>query len=98
MLTAGIICRQVDEEAITLALNGKSTKPEANSRGFGIPTSRKMLVNGLRGKFFMWTGTAFMYQNVEKEEIISVPEQFYWNWLFSNFTHSNIRERPIQYL
>jgi len=63
-----------DEEAITLALNGKSTKPEANSRGFGIPTSRKMLVNGLRGKFFMWTGTAFMYQNVEKEEIISVPE------------------------
>lgn len=66
-----------DEEAIKLALNGKSTKPEAGSRGFGIPTSRKMLTKGLKGKFFMWTGNAFIYQNIEKEEIISVPEQFY---------------------
>ena len=44
-------------EAIEMAVNGCSTKGE-NSRGFGIPSSRHMLVKGLGGRFLMWSGCA----------------------------------------
>lgn len=50
-----------DAEALHLALNGRSTKDIPESRGFGIPTSRNMLVNGLGGSFFYWSGTAFLF-------------------------------------
>ena len=66
-----------DEEAIKLALSGKSTK-DINSRGYGIPTSRKLLVKGLKGKFFLWSGNALINHNAEKEEIIHLPEHFNW--------------------
>lgn len=63
-----------DEEAINFAVFGKSTKDLPESRGFGISSSRKMLVEGLKGKFFIFSGTSFFYQNVEKEELISLPD------------------------
>lgn len=50
-----------DAEALHLALNGRSTKEIPESRGFGIPTSRNMLVNGLGGSFFYWTGSSFLF-------------------------------------
>lgn len=46
-------------EAIEMAVNGRSTKKgQENSRGFGISTSRRMLVQGLGGRFFLWSGAA----------------------------------------
>lgn len=62
------------EEAIEFAIKGKSTKNQAISRGFGISTSRKMLTEGLKGKFFLYSGNAMFYQNFEKQGIIALPE------------------------
>lgn len=62
------------EEALELAINGRSTKDQILSRGFGISTSRKMLTEGLKGKFLLCSGNAMFYQNSEKQEIIALPE------------------------
>jgi hypothetical protein len=43
---------KTEAEAMQLALSGLSTKDRPESRGFGISTTRNMLINGLRGKFF----------------------------------------------
>jgi len=57
-------------EAINSAANGVSTKnrPEAEGRGFGISTSFDMLVNGLKGKYAVMSGNAFMSKNSLNEE------------------------------
>lgn len=62
-------------EAINFAVYGKSTKNIPESRGFGLSTSRNMLVNGLKGKFFVFSGNAFFIQTAEREEVIAIPEQ-----------------------
>ncbi len=67
-----------DEEAIELAVKGKSTKDQAVSRGFGISTSRVMLTEGLKGKFFICSGNAIFYQNSEKQEIIALPQEAHY--------------------
>lgn len=63
-----------NEEAVNFAVFGKSTKDLPESRGFGISTSRKMLVEGLKGKFFIYSGTTFFNQNIEKQELISLSD------------------------
>lgn len=63
-----------DEEAIGLAVNGASTKDQAISRGFGLSTSRAMLANGLNGKFFLFSGNSFFYQNSQDKQIIVLPD------------------------
>jgi len=69
-----------DKEAISNAAIGKSTKerPGNESRGYGITTSKAMLVNGLNGKYFLLSGKAFLIKTIEKEEIIEIPENLYW--------------------
>ncbi len=67
--------------AIDLALNGKSTKYNDSSRGFGLSTSIKMLVDGLNGKFFLWSGDALFYNDNVSEEIIQMPDN-YWQGCF----------------
>lgn len=61
-----------DAEALHLALNGRSTKDIPESRGFGIPTSRNMLVNGLGGAFFYWSGAAFLFNNSTHNNIFEL--------------------------
>lgn len=63
-------------EALNFAVFGKSTKDLPESRGFGISTSRKMLVNGLRGKFFIMSGDAFFSQTYEKQNLVTVANQY----------------------
>ncbi len=77
-LDTGKASPKTHDEAIELAINGRSTKDQAISRGFGISTSRKMLTEGLKGKFFLCSGNAMFYQNSEKQEIIALPEQAYF--------------------
>jgi hypothetical protein len=71
-------------EAMQSALNGESTKLEKN-RGFGIRTSRNMLVQGLEGRYFMMSGNAFLNSRPGIEDSIGVfPEKpgIQWNGTF----------------
>jgi len=81
-LNSGKFSPVTHEEAIRLALNRESSKQEPDSRGYGLATSRNLLVNGLKGKFFLWTGNAFMYQNISKIEVVSLPRSFHWQGCF----------------
>lgn len=66
---AGLYQDEIDgseTEALKLANEGYSTKnrPEAENRGYGISTSKEMLVVGMKGAFFMLSGGAFhRYEN-----------------------------------
>lgn len=60
-----------DITAIEKALIGISTK--GKERGFGIRTSKKMIVEGLNGKFVLISGKAMLFNN----ELTDFPVQ--WN-------------------
>lgn len=57
-------------EAINFAIYGKSTKDIPESRGFGLNTTRKMLTQGLGGKFLLFSGSDAFIQTNKREEII----------------------------
>lgn len=69
-------------EALQFAIMGISTKDLPESKGFGISTSRKMLVNGLGGKFFIWTGNTAYLETVERVNILDIPENCYFQGTF----------------
>ncbi|MDD2982180.1 MAG: hypothetical protein PHQ74_02220 [Crocinitomicaceae bacterium] len=76
-----------NEEAINYAVFGKSTKDIPESRGYGISTSKKMLVKGLKGKFLLMSGSEFFVQvAVDKEdgEIISVDSELFFQGCMVN--------------
>lgn len=68
-----------DSDAMNNAVNGKSTKKQAVSRGYGISTSRKMLVKGMHGKYFLFSGGAFYFFSNENEVINEVDDSFKWD-------------------
>ncbi|MDA3891015.1 MAG: hypothetical protein PF517_05050 [Salinivirgaceae bacterium] len=70
---------QTHEQAINEAINGLSTKNYEGNRGFGIRTSRHMLVNGLGGSYFMYSGNAFYIWNKEIEQITPLNVQYNWD-------------------
>ncbi len=75
--------KPMDEtEALKYAINGRSTKNRSESKGFGISTSRKMLVQGLRGKFFIWTGNSAYIETVEREDVLRIPDNYYFQGTF----------------
>lgn len=67
-----------ERQAIEFAINGCSTKDRPESKGFGISTSRDMLVNGLKGKFFLLSGNTAFIQSIENNGIIDMPDDFYY--------------------
>lgn len=70
-----------DAEALRLANEGYSTKdlPDSENRGFGISTSKKMLVDGLNGSFFMLSGGAFHRHDMNGSAFIELPKSIHWN-------------------
>ena len=72
---------ETDLEAIQAANRGISTKnlPNAENRGYGIITSKKMLVEGLGGSFIMMSGNALHLYNSESRKFIEMSEVFRWN-------------------
>jgi hypothetical protein len=65
-----------------LANVGYSTKnlPNAENRGYGISTSKRMLVEGLNGSFFMLSGSAFhRYERHQENCYVSLKKFFRWN-------------------
>lgn len=71
----------LESSALLMALSGKSTKdrPETENRGYGISKSRKLVVEGLHGEFFILSGSAFFRQDVNGEKVADLPEDFRWN-------------------
>lgn len=74
---AGIQEIDTDEQALQEAINGLSTKVKEETRGFGIKTSRRMLVKGLKGKFLLFSGNAFYISTYEQEDTITVIDEGY---------------------
>ncbi|MGI6224397.1 MAG: hypothetical protein ACOYJG_12470 [Prevotella sp.] len=66
--------------ALYLANNGYSTKnrPMSESRGFGLSTTRKLLVEGMKGAFFELSGGAFYRYESNKENYVLLPKSLYW--------------------
>ena len=63
---------QTEVEAIEMAVNGCSTKDRPISRGFGISGSRNLLVDGLNGQFWLWSGENIFIHKEGLKDIIRV--------------------------
>ncbi len=66
-----------DIKAMQNAINGRSTK-DMKERGFGISTTRRMLVEGLKGKYFLFSGSAFYVWTSQNETITNIQNSFKW--------------------
>lgn len=65
-----------DMEALKAANRGISTKnlPNAENRGYGIITSKRMLTDGLGGLFIMMSGAAMLIKAENFNEYVLLPE------------------------
>lgn len=63
------------------ALNHISTKnlPNAENRGYGLPTTKTMLVEGMGGEFFILSGGAFHRHDKNGQATVCLPPAIYWN-------------------
>lgn len=70
-----------ESSALILALKGKSTKnrPENENRGYGISKSRDLIVNGLKGEFFILSGSAFARHDSNGEIVADLPGNLRWD-------------------
>ena len=70
-----------DLEAIQAANRGISTKnlPNAENRGYGITTSREMLITGLGGQYIMISGSAMYIRNKEIDKFAVLPNGIHWH-------------------
>ncbi len=70
-----------DLEAIQAANRGISSKqrPDAENRGFGIYTSKQMLVKGLGGQYLMLSGSTFYLKTPQFNSFYSLPKGIRWN-------------------
>jgi len=66
--------------AMKAANSGISTKnlPDAENRGYGIRTSKNMLVNGLSGNFVMLSGNALYLSSRGIDQFSALPEIATW--------------------
>ena len=79
----GLYQNEIDGDesiALKLANEGKSTKnlPNAENRGYGISSSKKMLADGLKGAFFMLSGGAFHRHDINTSVYVALPSSIYW--------------------
>lgn len=70
-----------EANAIKLANEGYSTKnlPDAENRGYGISSSKRMIVDGLGGDFFMMSGGAFHRHDRNGSSYIDLPGSISWD-------------------
>ena len=71
---------KTDIDAIQAANRGVSTKnlPNAENRGYGIITSKKMLIKGLSGTFVMMSGNSVYLYNDSFDTFIEMPQEIRW--------------------
>lgn len=70
-----------DSEAIKAANRGISSKnlPDAENRGYGIRTSKGMLVDGLGGQYMMISGGGLYFKRPGDDRFFRMPEGLRWN-------------------
>lgn len=70
-----------DMEAIKAANRGLSSKnlPDAENRGFGIRTSKQMLIQGLGGQYLMISGSSLYIKTRNLDSFYSMPNGLRWN-------------------
>ena len=70
-----------DMEAIKAANRGISSKnlPDAENRGYGIRTSKSMLVKGLRGQYMMISGGGLYFNRSGDDRFFQMPEDIRWD-------------------
>lgn len=70
-----------DLEAIKAANRGFSSKnlPEAENRGYGIYTSKKMLTEGLGGQYLLLSGGSFYLKTHGFDSFYTLPDGLRWN-------------------
>lgn len=70
-----------EAKALKMATEGKSTKnlPGAENRGYGLSSSKEMLVNGLHGSFFILSGGAFHRHDGSGSVSVKLPATINWN-------------------
>lgn len=68
--------------AMEAALQGKSTKSLDIDRGFGISTSKRLLTEGLNGKYFIYSGNVFNIHTLDVNDIIELPENIFWQGVY----------------
>jgi anti-sigma regulatory factor (Ser/Thr protein kinase) len=70
-----------DIEAIKAANRGLSSKnlPDAENRGFGIRTSKQMLIQGLGGQYLMISGCSLYLKSRNLDTFYSMPHGLRWN-------------------
>lgn len=70
-----------DLEAIKAANRGISSKnlPDAENRGYGIQTSKRMLVEGLGGQYLMISGGCLYLKTPDNDNVYSVPGGLRWD-------------------
>lgn len=73
-----------NSEALKFALSGKSTKDIPESMGFGVSTTKKMLVDGLKGNFLIYSGNSFFIQTNTKEDLIELTEDKFYQGCIVN--------------
>lgn len=81
---AGLYQEEIDgceADALRLANEGYSSKnrPNAENRGYGISTSKAMLVRGMKGAFFMLSGAAFHRYENNANDYIDLRNLFRWD-------------------
>lgn len=64
--------------ALRLANSGYSTK-STPERGFGLSTTRNILVKGLGGAFFELSGGAFYRYEAQEEVYVMLPKSIFWD-------------------
>ena len=89
-----------EAEALKLANEGYSTKnrPNAENRGYGIPTSKRMLVEGMKGSFFMLSGGAFHRYENGTNDYIDLGGQFYWHGTIILLKIPTVTPRGFSYI
>jgi hypothetical protein len=66
-----------DAQALNLAQNGYSVKnlPETENRGYGISSNMRMVVEGLKGEFAVFSGNALLIQFADRKGVLSLPKE-----------------------
>lgn len=69
-----------DMEAIKAANRGLSSKnlPDAENRGFGIKTSKQMLIQGLGGQYLMISGSSLYIKSRFLDSFYAMPSGLRW--------------------
>ena len=69
-----------DIEAMQAANKGVSSKnlPDAENRGYGIFTTKKMLISGLGGQYMMMSGGAISLFDANTDQILELPNGVKW--------------------